>query len=182
MKDFSLIKLKEYVGTAQGKRWIILLGTVGCLLLLLPKLAVRTPEKPTAVQTAESFAEETEKRLMAIIGDIDGAGRCRVMVTLENGVEYVYATEERNNSDRSENLREGDTLLTERDDSESSVIVVETEDGRDGLLVTELQPTVRGVVVVCEGGDDEAVRTRIEKAVTVALNISPKRVCITKLS
>ena len=156
------------------------LGIAGCLLLLIPKIAVKTEEK--AVPSAESFARQTEEKLVSLIGDIDGAGRCRVMVTLENGVEYVYATEQRNNSDRTENSSQGDTSLTERDDSESSVIVVETENGREGLLVTELQPTIRGVVVVCEGGDNEAVRSRIEQAVTVALSISSKRVCITKLS
>lgn len=51
-----------------------------------------------------------------------------------------------------------------------------------GLLVTELQPTVKGVVIVCEGGDQPLVQQRVTDAVTIALNISSKRVCVTKLT
>ena len=39
---------------------------------------------------------------------------------------------------------------------------------------------VKGVVVVCQGGDNAAVSQRIVDAITTALNISSKRVCVTK--
>ncbi len=103
-------------------------------------------------------------------------------MTLENGVEYVYATEQRINSDRKEDTDDGASRLTQSDGSESAAIVVETDKGREGLLVTEIQPTIRGVVIVCEGGDRDEVRQRIVEAVTVAMNLSAKRVCVTKLS
>lgn len=48
--------------------------------------------------------------------------------------------------------------------------------------MTELQPTVKGVVIVCEGGDQPLVQQRVTDAVTIALNISSKRVCVTKLT
>ena len=59
---------------------------------------------------------------------------------------------------------------------------MEVNGERQGLLVKEIQPTVRGVVIVCEGGDDPAVQEQITDAVTTALNISTKRVSISKLS
>ena len=40
----------------------------------------------------------------------------------------------------------------------------------------------RGVLVVCEGGDDPVVVERVTDAVTKALDISTAKVCITKLS
>ncbi len=46
----------------------------------------------------------------------------------------------------------------------------------------EIQPIIRGVLVVCEGGDDSVVVERITQAVTKALGISAAKVCITKLS
>jgi len=72
--------------------------------------------------------------------------------------------------------------VLERDDRQESIIVVDTENGRQGLLVTEIQPTVKGVVVVCQGGDQPLVQERIINTITTALNISSKRVCVTKLS
>ena len=43
-----------------------------------------------------------------------------------------------------------------------------------------IEPKVRGVVVVCEGGDDPMVKSRVLEAVTKALSISSDKVCITK--
>ncbi len=43
-----------------------------------------------------------------------------------------------------------------------------------------IEPKVRGVVVVCEGGDDPLVVSRVMNAVTKALNISSDKVCVTK--
>ena len=72
--------------------------------------------------------------------------------------------------------------MSERMDTKESVIIVDTENGRQGLLVTEIQPTVKGVVVVCRGGDQPIVQERIVSTITTALNISSKRVCVTKLT
>ena len=45
-----------------------------------------------------------------------------------------------------------------------------------------IEPTVRGVVIVCDGGDDPVVVDRVLNAVTRSLSISSDKVCITKLS
>ena len=45
-----------------------------------------------------------------------------------------------------------------------------------------IEPTVRGVVIACEGGDDPVVEARLLDAVTKSLSISSDKVCITKLS
>ena len=43
-----------------------------------------------------------------------------------------------------------------------------------------IEPKVRGVVVVCEGGDDPLVISHVMDAVTKALAISSDKVCVTK--
>jgi stage III sporulation protein AG len=43
-----------------------------------------------------------------------------------------------------------------------------------------IEPKVRGVVVVCDGGDDPTVVSHVLDAVTKALNIGSDKVCITK--
>ena len=45
----------------------------------------------------------------------------------------------------------------------------------------EIQPLVRGAVIVCEGGDDPVTVGRVTDAVTKSLNISTAKVCVTKL-
>ena len=46
--------------------------------------------------------------------------------------------------------------------------------------MTEVQPVVKGVVVVCDGGDDPVVQQRVIDAVTTALDITSVRVCVVK--
>ncbi len=45
-----------------------------------------------------------------------------------------------------------------------------------------ITPVVRGVVIVCDGGDDPVVINRVMSAVTKSLDISSNKVCVTKLS
>ena len=43
-------------------------------------------------------------------------------------------------------------------------------------------PVVRGVVIVCDGGDDAIVVGRVMSAVTKSLGIPANKVCVTKLT
>ena len=168
-----------------GKRRLNVLmaiGIIGIVMIglttILPKTKSSSSQTASSSVTAEEFVTETENKLENIIKSIDGAGQCQVMVTLENGVEYVYATEKDINSDS----KEGSSNISESNKTNEKIIVVDTEDGSKGLLITEIQPTVKGVVVVCNGGDQEVVQQRVIDAVTTALGISANRVCVTKLS
>ena len=41
-------------------------------------------------------------------------------------------------------------------------------------------PTITGVLIVCEGGDNSAVRERIYKAVSTSLNIGTNQIYVTQ--
>ena len=45
-------------------------------------------------------------------------------------------------------------------------------------MVTEIMPTVKGVVVVCDCKGDSVLAEAVRQAVVTALNISEKRVCV----
>lgn len=77
------------------------------MLLLLASEFIHLPKKQEAetpsenIQTEYSYAEDLEKRLTNIVSSISGAGKTKVMVTLENGVESVYAADEKQSVERS---------------------------------------------------------------------------------
>lgn len=173
----------RFFSSRKNKNILLIGGLCGLVLLILPEIFSQNSRKEQEASfSTQAYIQGIEQELVNLIGSIQGAGNCKVMVTLENGVEYVYATEQKTNSDRQEENGTEENRLTQRNDSESSVIVIDSGDKREGLLITELQPTVRGVVVLCHGGDREEIREQITQAVTVALNISSKRVFVTKLS
>ena len=91
------------------------------------------------------YRQSAQQDLEQLISHIQGAGKTRVLLTVENSAEYVF--------------HENGTTKTK-----------------------EIQPHVRGVLVLCEGGDDPVTVGRVTEAVTKALDISTAKVCISKLS
>ena len=61
-----------------------------------------------------------------------------------------------------------------------SYLTVDTDTGPVGLLLTHVQPTVKGVAVVCDGGGNAAVQQRVIQVVSTAFHISERRVCVVK--
>lgn len=51
----------------------------------------------------------------------------------------------------------------------------------DKSVVKEIEPTVRGVMIVCRGADNPSIKETVLESVTKALNISCDKVCIAKL-
>ena len=51
----------------------------------------------------------------------------------------------------------------------------------DKSVVKEIEPTVRGVMIVCKGADSPSIKETVLESVTKALNISSDKVCIAKL-
>lgn len=166
--------VKKTESTLLKKPWIrwglLLAGGLGLLLIALsewlPSSAAVTPDPAVC-------AAELETRLEELLGQMEGVGACRVMVTLENGEEYVYAEAGKDNTSYAE--ESGDTSRKNSSESHDSDPVVV---GGSGLLVTAVQPTVRGVAVICEGGGQEAVCRAVTEAVATVLNISTRRVCV----
>ena len=121
---------------------------------------------------------KTRERVLAIVSQIDGVGEAHVSVTLDSGIEYVYAKEEKQDTD----TRDGASgSTTTRASSEEKLIIVEDENGRKtALLRKTLLPAVRGVVVVCEGGGDPLVVSAVTEAMKTALGVNTSQVCVTK--
>lgn len=171
-------RLKTLFQGGKGVKVALALGLGGMLLILLSEWIPFGGEtkQEVSVVTAEQYCEAVERRLGDLLEDMDGVGTCRVYVTLESSVEYVYATEQKENADTNKNGEQ----ISEKADTQEKIVLIKGENGETGLLLTELQPQVKGVVVVCDGGGNAAVTERVKAVVTTALNISARRVCVTK--
>ncbi len=159
-----------FEGSPHKRRLLVLLGVAGILLIagseLLPRRS--SAEDSTAPATASlsgaQVEQALEERITALLSRTAGVGRCQVMVTLERSAQFVYA------ADRT----------TAADTSSEKTLMVQTDAGPVGLLVTEVQPAVRGVAIICDGGGDGAVQERVRALVTAALDIPSRRVCVAK--
>lgn len=125
--------------------------------------------------TAEEYCEILKKDIENIVTHITGDKNPTVVITLESGIRYSYASADE--TDTSSSV--GETNDQSSESKKQSYITVKTADGGEqALVVTEIMPEIRGVAIICTGGDSEAVAEKIKNAVISALNITSKRVYI----
>lgn len=173
---------------APKQKLIVALGIIGALLILLSSFwpsgsGGKTSSGTTGVVTADEYTQNLEKRILDIVSSIEGAGQTKVLITLENSAEYVYAQQQKTSTDSTESVQNDNKKLDERFTSENTYIFVENESGRkQALIETVVEPRIKGVVILCEGAGNSQVEYRVLNAVTTALNISSTKVCITKIS
>jgi stage III sporulation protein AG len=168
---------------------VVVLGLLGMALIAVSQFLPEKkppPDSATAVFTSSDYAAALEERLTGLITEMDGAGRVRVMVTLENAGETVYAQEETRNVDKHEEVpaeQASATTTSAKENIEQRYILVEGENGgREALVRTQIEPRVQGVVVLCEGAGNLLVEQSITHVVTTALNVPTTRVAVVKIT
>ena len=75
-------------------------------------------------------------------------------------------------------MRESKRVRTAAKQYEDNYIIVKTDNGEEGMLLKVTQPKIRGVAIVCRGGNSPQVRQSITDTVTAVLDISSARVNI----
>lgn len=167
----------KYASVFKKPKLIMILGLVGIMLIFFSSLFTKS-EKKTETKTeitAEEYKLELEEDVKKIVRQITGSKNVSVVITLESGIRYDYAdTKEETLVERQE--KENKSLDSEL--KEGYIIVESADGGEEALLITAQMPKVRGVAIVCDGGDSEIIFNKIQNAVTAALDITSKRVYI----
>lgn len=175
---------------SKDSKWtkaVIFAGFIGIALILLSSLLPKasgnkasSSEQCTNI-SSEEYVKQLEEKVQTLVEKISGVGSSNVMITLENGVENVYANSEKKSTDNTtDNSSSGTSKATDKNNTEQNVVVVDGKDGKQALVVTQKEPTVKGVVVVCDGGDNLTVVQDVIDAVTTALRITSNRVTVVK--
>ena len=145
----------------KNNRLICLILIIGVVLMAVASVDKnkKADVQPTAAVTS---VEDEEKRLANILSQIDGAGEVSVMITYYSSSEKNIAYE---------------TKVSSREKEEDKKAVM--TDG-EPMVVKEVYPKVRGVIVTADGGGNSAVRSAISEAVTASLDVPAHRICIFK--
>jgi stage III sporulation protein AG len=172
------------IALAAGAAGIFLIVISGSLSGFGSQDKAKTSESSAAetVLTAEAYESQVEEKLTNLLSHSAGAGNVRVLVTVEQTAKKVYATEGKSSGQQSnESAESGAERQETAKSSETEYLLVKDANGAERALpVTEMQPVIRGVVVVCDGGGDPQVQKSITDAVTTALQVTSVRVCVVK--
>ncbi len=143
----------------KNNRYILVIFIIGIVLMLIGGGSRHQEQKKEDI-----YGEE--KRLESIISDIKGAGEVSVMITYYSGTGKELAYETRTNrAAREENV-------TENVDKQAVVTSGEP------VVLREVYPEVKGVIVTASGAGDPRVRAGISEAVCAALGVAAHKVCI----
>ncbi len=171
-------KMKKLI---QNPKLLVILGISGIVLIFISSLFSGSNNKAessvasSVTYTAEQYSEMLEEDIKNIVTGITGDKNPTVVITLESGIRYSYASADETDTSSST----GSTNDQSSESKKQSYITVKTADGGEqALVVTEIMPEVRGVAIICSGGNSEATAEKIKNAVTAALNITSKRVYI----
>ncbi|MEG0545889.1 MAG: hypothetical protein RR552_01750 [Oscillospiraceae bacterium] len=171
-------KMLENIKSQKRLFIIVILGVIAITLIVLseifPKENAKTinEEKISTKVSESTYDEKIQKTLKEIIENIDGAGKTKVMVTLQSSSENYYA---KNN--KSENKKNGETSENKSEES----FVIDKSSELKGIIIKTDEPKVRGVVVVCEGGENPKVKSNVTIAVSAALGLGTNNICVLKM-
>lgn len=181
-------KLAALLGKAGQQNVIFIAGLAGILLIAFAQLPSMGGVQPASVPLQAAvdkpdYDEKLEARLEEILGSIAGVGRVNVMVTLESGVGYEYAKENKAQSDKFADIKAPDGQKTqEKSTTEESYVMLDAGgEGEKPLVTKELSPQIKGVVVVCEGGGNPVTVNSVIETVKVAVNISSTQISVSRM-
>lgn len=156
---------------------LFILGIGGIVLIALSSvfpLKSGSTKKANTLSTDE-YSEKIKADITKIVTKISGDKNPTVVITLESGPRYTYADSRENDTAKTT----GQTGDQNSEKTKRSYVTVRDSNGAEtALIITENMPEIRGVAVVCSGGDDSDTADKIIGAVTAALNITSKRVYI----
>lgn len=123
--------------------------------------------------------EAIEARLKHILEKIKGSGEVEVMVIFEMGSEIVPASNTVETEDTTEEQdANGGTRIVKSQNLTENIVISNDSVGNKPLVLKEIKPKVRGVIVVAEGADNIDVKMRLYDAVKTVLQVSGDKVQI----
>ncbi len=108
--------------------------------------------------------QSQEEQLQNILSKISGAGKVEVMITYYGGSETSIAYE----------------MKSENEEKSSQTDKRAVMSGNDPVVIQELYPEVKGVLVVAQGAGNAEVKHSLAQAAAAAMGVSISRVRVYK--
>lgn len=164
----KLLKNKKVQDFLGKYKYVLLVLAVGIVLMVIPS-GSQTKVEAVLNQGEESILS-VEERLTQILKQVKGAGEVHVLLTEAFGEETLYQT--------NEDTSQSDTASSSRGDT---VTVTDSERNENGLVRQKNPPKYLGAIVVCQGGDQPAVRLAILDAVSKVTGLGADKISIQKM-
>lgn len=137
----------------KNKAVLLISAALGLFLIAFGGLfTTKSNESTPSYADVGFYTEFLEGRIRELCLSVDGISEANVFLTIDCSSEYVY---------------EG---------SGSDYLILTNDSGEEAVLLCEIYPKVRGVAVVCTGGDDPQVRQTVTELLSAALDLPTNKI------
>ena len=159
-------RISEYVSRY---KYVALIVALGVLMMLIP-FGETKDDTRVSIETPKEKSETFQDQLRNILSCVSGAGRVEVMLSLSEGEEIVYQTDD--NSTIGNNSEANNKKI---------VTVTDSQRNQQGLIKQVIPATYKGAVIICQGADDPAVRLNLIHAVSKLTGLGADKISVLKM-
>lgn len=141
------------------KQKIGLLALMSCGILLLVFSGKINSSSDKDLEPAQEYTDigfytgYLENRIAELCRSVEGIQEASVFLTLDCSSEYVYS-----------------------EDGASDFLILSGSDGEQAVVLCEIYPKVRGVAVVCTGGDLPRIRETVTELLAASLGLPVSKI------
>ena len=164
IKSDRIKKILEKLREDKKVLLILLLSLLGVVLIAFSEFDTdSSAASEVDAQLSGGDSECAESKLENIIKKINGVGDVAVYITYDCEYETVYAVNSEKRTDNDSEDTKTEYIITDKD---------------TGLVLKTVYPKVRGVAVICQGGNDPVVKEKIYSIVSALFEISSNKISV----
>ncbi|MCT4621555.1 MAG: stage III sporulation protein AG [Marinisporobacter sp.] len=186
-----LDRFKEYIGNNGYKKIVynLLIVMIICTIALITwdsfypleitsnDLILKDNPKDEEIVFKSEYKDSSEEKLKKILSNIKGVGEVDVMITYETSTEVVPALNVTKSSQVTEEKdAQGGVRTTTQDESDQNVIM--SNQNEQLVVIKEIKPQIRGVVIVATGASDIKIKTELIEAAQTLFQIPTHKVMV----
>lgn len=166
----KLKKIFAKIKSVKNIEIIIGLVIIAVMIIIYSNVSAAKEKTDAASGGEATLTDNLETRLADILGEIEGAGEVKVMITYAGTGDKITA-ETTNTHTTTTN---GSTSSTTTTTTTSSPVL----SGSDVVILQEKMPEIKGVIVVAEGASDMKVKLKLMQATATVLGINANSIQI----
>jgi len=140
--------------------YVIVIILVIAVVYLAAKSFIGGDNTTASADTASAYADMLEGKLEKTLSKVDGAGKVSVVITVNEGITSVYATEKKTVTSGTQ------TTVTE------TLLLVSGKP----VVIREDYPEITGVVIVSKGADNLLVKVNLLNAAMTVLGVDSDKI------
>ena len=164
------------------KEQLLIGALIGILLLVIAIPVPKTEKNKQTEAVKEEISEKEysmEAELKEILQRISGVGRTEVFITYEDEGKIVVEKDESVSEELIEEAdSSGGTRTTTSTRNEKATVYGNAD---APYVIQELSPTIKGILVVAEGGGNVTVKKQIQETIEALFGLDSHKISIMKM-